>query len=66
MQDKKNAIDHLNNHQKFPATKEDLIKECDDLLDFSESDKQWFKKHLMDKTYQTADEVIKELGLTEA
>jgi len=63
MKDTVNAIGHLKNHQKYPATREDLIKECDGLSDFSNEDKNWFKSHLMDKTYNSADEVIKELGL---
>lgn len=63
MQDMQNAIDHLTQHQKYPATKEDLIKECDDLSDFSDADKKWFKEHLMEKTYESADEVIQTLNL---
>ncbi|KKR89326.1 MAG: hypothetical protein UU39_C0042G0005 [Candidatus Woesebacteria bacterium GW2011_GWD1_41_12] len=63
MKDVKNAISHLKDHQKYPATKADLVKECDDLSDFSGEDKKWFMDHLMDKTYESADEVIKELGL---
>ena len=63
MQDSKNAIDHLKNHQKYPASKADLEAECDGLTDFSNEDKEWFKMHLIDKTYKSADEVIKTLGL---
>ncbi len=58
-----NAIDHLKNHQKYPATYNDLIKECNDLSDFTAEDKEWFKKHLAKMTYKSADEVIKTLGL---
>jgi len=65
MQEKKNAIEHLKNHQKYPATKEDLVKECDDLSDFSDEDKKWFEEHLMEKTYKSADEVMQVLGLME-
>ena len=65
MQDTQNAIDHLKNHSKFPATKAELIQECDDLSDFSDEDKNWFKQHLMDKTYKSADEVMETLGLME-
>lgn len=65
MQDIQNAIDHLKNHQKYPATKEDLVKECDDLSDFSDEDKKWFKEHLIEKTYDSPDDVMKVLGLGE-
>jgi len=65
MQDNQNAIDHLKNHQKYPATKTDLVKECDDLSDFSDEDKKWFKENLPEKTYESADEVIMALNLKE-
>lgn len=63
MQDMQNAISHLKNHQKYPATKDELVKECDSLSDFSDTDKKWFKTHLTDKTYKSADEVMKSLGM---
>ena len=63
MQNKKNTIDHLNNHQKYPATKAELIKECDNLSDFSNEDKEWFKSHLEDKTYRSSGDVIETLFL---
>ena len=50
-------------HQKYPATYEELVMECDNLSDFSEEDKQWFKTHLPMKTYKSAEEVIKSLGI---
>ena len=63
MQNKKGAIDHLNSHQSYPATKADLIKECNDLADFSAEDKAWFVQHLPEGTYKTAADVIQALGL---
>ena len=63
MKDNKNAMDHLKNHQSYPATKEDLVKECNGLSDFSDEDKEWFKTHLMDKTYKSANEVMEVLGM---
>lgn len=63
MQDIKNAISHLREHQKYPATGDELIKECMNLSDFSEEDKKWFMENLpKDKTYDSADEVISALG----
>ena len=64
MKNVKNVMDHLKKHQKYPATKAELVKECDELSDFSDADKEWFKMHLTDKTYISADEVIEDLGLT--
>lgn len=66
MINKKNAISHLKEHQKYPATKEELMAECDNLSDFSEEDKKWFGDNLPDGSYQSADEVVKALGLDEA
>ncbi len=63
MKDIKNAISHLKTHQAYPATRAELIAECDNLSDFSTQDKEWFKNHLPEKTYSSADEVIKVLKL---
>ena len=66
MKDVKNAIAHLKTHQKFPATKQELVKECDSLSDFSEKDKRWFESNLPAGTYHSAEEVIQALGLGRA
>ena len=63
MQNKDGAIDHLKNHQKYPATKDELLAECDNLSDFSEEDKKWFMENLAEGTYNSAEEAIKALGL---
>ena len=63
MNDKKGAIEHLKEHQKYPTTKDELTAACYDLSDFSEVDKKWFDAHLSDKIYKSADEVIKAVGL---
>ena len=63
MQNIKGTIDHLKSHQSYPATKDALVKECNDLADFSAEDKAWFMEHLPEGTYNSADEVIKALGL---
>lgn len=62
MQNVSGAIDHLKNHQSFPATKAQLVAECDNLSDFSDADKNEFKSKLPDGTYNSADEVIKAGG----
>lgn len=58
------AKDHLNNHQKYPATKGELMAECDGLSDFSAEDKKWFGEHLTEKTYTSAQDVMETLGLS--
>lgn len=62
VQDKANAVKHLQQHQSYPATKDQLVAECDSLSDFSEADKAWFMEHLPAGTYNSADDVISALG----
>lgn len=66
MQNIKGAIDHLKTHQTYPATKEELVKECNELSDFSAEDKEWFMKNLPEGTYKSADDVMGALGLHQA
>ncbi|OGD87868.1 hypothetical protein A2870_01280 [Candidatus Curtissbacteria bacterium RIFCSPHIGHO2_01_FULL_41_11] len=63
MQNVQGAKDHLKNHQKYPATKAELVAECDNLSDFSEEDKAEFTSKLPGGTYDSADDVIRALGL---
>lgn len=63
--DTKNMMDHLRSHQSYPATKTELVAECDNLSDFSQKDKEWFKKALPEGTYNSAEEVVKTLGIGE-
>ncbi len=63
LQNTRNAIAHLREHQKYPATKSELVAECNRLSDFSEADKKWFMENLPTGTYNSADEVIGALGL---
>lgn len=62
MKDIKNAIRHLKSDQTYPATKEELVKACQNLSDFSEEDKQWFMENLPEGTYNSAEEVAKAMG----
>lgn len=63
MIDKDGAMDHLKNHQKYPATKAELVAECDNLSDFSEEDKKEFSEKLPEGTYNSAEEVAAALGM---
>ena len=55
MDDTKGVIKHLREHQEYPATKEEMVAECDGLSDFSDEDKEWFTDNLPDRTYKSAD-----------
>lgn len=63
MQNIGGAKDHLKDHQKYPATKAELVAECDGLSDFSAEDKKEFASKLPAGTYNSADEVIQALSL---
>lgn len=63
MKDVKNAIQHLKSHQSYPATREELVAECDSLSDFSEADKKWFENNLPKGVYNSPDEVMQALGM---
>lgn len=65
VKDIKNAMDHLKAHIDYPATKEDLLKACNELSDFSAEDKKWFIENLPEGTYRSADEVAEALGWRE-
>lgn len=56
------AVDHLRNHQTYPASKDDLVKECNNLSDFSAEDKKWFEENLPEGTYNSAEDVMMALG----
>jgi hypothetical protein len=55
--------DHLTDHQSYPATKAQLVAECNNLSDFSPEDKMEFEQKLPDRTYNSAQEVTKALGM---
>lgn len=63
MVDAANVTKHLNDHQKYPASKDELVAECDNLSDFSQEDKDWFSKTLPQGTYNSAQEVLMALGI---
>lgn len=62
MQNVQGGMDHLKTHQQYPATKAQLVAECNNLSDFSEEDKKEFMEKLPEGTYQGADDVIQALG----
>ena len=54
---------HLKQHQKYPASKADLVASCYNLRDLSANDKKWFVDMLPEGTYRSAEQVITTLGL---
>lgn len=62
MKDIKGAMQHLKEHQDYPATKAELVEACSNLSDFSKGDKMWFSEHLPEGTYDSASDVAMALG----
>ena len=54
-------IDHIKTHQNYPATRDQLIAACNNLMDFSAEEKKWFAKTIPNRTFANADAVIKAL-----
>jgi len=54
---------HIQEHMDYPGTKDDLVKRCEDMSDVPAEEKDWFVQSLPDGTYNSADEVLKALGL---
>ncbi len=65
MKNMKGSIDHLRMHQKYPATKAELVTECNNLSDFDSEDKKWFMDNLPEGTYNSAEEVMTALGMSD-
>ena len=63
MENTQGAMEHLKNHQQYPATKEELVAACNNLSDFSSQDKEEFSNKLPEGTYNSAEEVMKALGM---
>ncbi len=59
----KDMMTHLKEHQTYPATKAELVANCNQLEDFSKEDKEWFEKSLENRTYRSADEVMQIVGM---
>lgn len=60
---KENVMRHLKEDQQYPAVKEDLVKTCNSLSDFSKEEKQWFEKNLPSGMYNSPEEVAQALKM---
>mgnify|MGYP001560221565 CR=1 FL=1 len=58
----KDMVQHLRKHQEYPATKDQLVKACNNLSDFTDAEKKWFSKALRAGTYKSAGDVIKAMS----
>lgn len=63
MDDMKDMKEHLATHVKYPATKQDIIKACNDMSHIPEDHKKLFIDKVPEGTYQNADQVAKAAGM---
>ena len=54
--------EHVRSHVSYPATKAQLLQSCM-VGEFPEEVHKMAEMHLQDKTYNTADEVLKDLHM---
>lgn len=59
---KEEVMNHVDSDVSYPATKDDLVKACNDMSDVSEEGKNWFIENLPARTFKNADEVREALG----
>ena len=63
MDDMKEMMEHLNGHMTYPATKEDIMKACNNMSHIPDEHKKLFMDKVPEGTYQNADEVAKAAGM---
>jgi hypothetical protein len=61
--DQKTFEDHIRNHITYPASSAEIHAACAKEKDVNAADKKWFDQALPDRTYASADDVLKAVGL---
>ena len=60
---KKEVMSHIDSDVNYPASKDDLVKACNEMSDVPEGDKKWFIDNLPDKTFESPEEVKQALSM---
>jgi hypothetical protein len=60
---KKKYAEHIGDDVTYPASCNDLVAACNNMSEFSKSEKEWFSKSLPHGSFESADEVRKVLHL---
>jgi hypothetical protein len=60
--DMQRVAQHLKEHVKYPATRQQILDACAQTKEFSAAEKAWTGAHLPDGTYASAEDVLKALG----
>jgi hypothetical protein len=62
-EDKKELMTHLQSHIMYPASKQTIVEMCNNMAHVPASTRMWVEKDLPERTYKSADEVVKALGM---
>jgi hypothetical protein len=57
--DMKKVAQHLREHVKYPASRQQVLDACADTEEFTTAEKAWAAAHLPEGTYASADDVLK-------
>ena len=60
---KKEMMDHLKMHVKYPATKKTIMEACNMMAHVPAEARDMVSMHLKDKMYKSADEVMTDIGM---
>jgi hypothetical protein len=61
--DKDKLVSHLQNHVKYPVSREQLLAACADTPEFTAGEKKWLEQNLPEGNYASADAAISALEL---
>jgi hypothetical protein len=59
--DMKKVAQHLREHVKYPASRQQILDSCAETPEFTDAEKAWSAAHLPEGTYASADDVLKVL-----
>jgi hypothetical protein len=63
MADKQELMEHLQNHIKYPATKQTIVESCNQMDHVPAATRSWAEEHIPNGTFKSADEVVMRMGL---
>ncbi len=59
----KELRDHILNHIDYPATKQEIVEQCNRMAHVPEDTRRMVNETLPNRTYKSADEVMKALKI---
>lgn len=63
IKDKKRIMEHLKEHQTYPASKKELMANCNELEDIDKADKKMMET-IPNRIYKSTDDVMRTIGLS--